>query len=495
MRCSHASVYWKSLCSLDAPVHRALWFCAGILGMLGVATYLPWAEVYLTPPFPARHRGMGTIFALVDHPIWTGAVFIMALVSSVALLAGKFPRLAAGGLLLFFAGIVSAARPLTSSALGVLCVLYAWVLLMPRWQSTRPTRGVSVLGLRVQLVLIYWCGTLFKLYDPAWQEGYPLAGALVSHTWESGFGRWLVLHLGPSSVTIAAKVVTGVELIAPLALLFPWPTIRRAGVLALASFHLGTAILMKLELFPFAMLAMLMVFMDGEWLDSMKGRFRQLCPWLSRFRQGIALLLLGATLALATAQAFLPRLGLADIGRPIIRLLRPLNDTARFDQRWAMFTTSTPKPSESRARAKKTYRTTRLLVKTLDGTLFDPFTGRVSSVETSFREGHRHPAVSRKALSYLQKQKGRWRDSHLRSMARWSVQRTRASGRVPVSILVYRFHIPVDFHRAIREQFEETEAIARLWVRIDMDAEGSGLGALTYFGEREAAAIRVQIEG
>jgi hypothetical protein len=54
-----------SLVVLDAEVFRVLCVLAGAVGMVAVAVYLPWAEVFLSPPYPSRHRGLGSLFALV----------------------------------------------------------------------------------------------------------------------------------------------------------------------------------------------------------------------------------------------------------------------------------------------------------------------------------------------------------------------------------------------------------------------------------------------
>ncbi len=426
--------------------------------------------------------------------MWTYLVFGFATVAALGLISGRWPRVSALVLLLFVAGLVSVARPLTSGATGVLCFLYFWIALMPLVGSADSLRGFAVLGLRLQVVLVYLCGVTFKLFDPSWQAGYPLAGALVGHTWESELGRWFAMTMPPSLLLTAGKVVTGVELVGPLVLVLPVTILRRSAIVLLTGFHLGTALLMKLEVFPWAMVAILAVYWDRE----MVAWVRRLCGWVwswrGKFREGVAVVMIVLSIVVALGQVVLPRIGLRTKGQWIVNSVKPLNDTSRYNQHWTMFTTNSVTPSPDRGNSVKTYRTTRLLVKTASGDLFDPFTGKMSSVGTTLRLGHEHPAVSRKALSYLQKQSGHWRERQIRAFARWAAGKAVEGGHVPSVVFVYRYQIPVDLSQPLGPQYEETRAIARLWVRVDLQDEGEAFGKIEIFGAREASPISVRLK-
>lgn len=482
------------LCLLDFDAYRLLCVFAGISGVFAVGHYLPWADPFLSPPFPARHRGLGTVFALIEHPAWTLVVFVVATIAALGLILGRWPRVASWILLLFIAGIVSAARPLTSSAAGVLCLIYFWIGMMPpAARADGALRGMAVLGLRVQIVLVYLCGVVFKLFDPAWQEGLPLVGALVGHTWESGLGRWVALESPPWLLAAMGRVVPAAEFVGGLALLVPLPWVRRAGVFLLILFHLGTAFLMTLELFPLAMVTGLAVFWDSSMVAGLRRVGHRVWAWRAKFRESVAGGMMILSLAVALGQVLFPRVGLGGAGERIVQFVRPLNSTARYDQRWTMFTTSGLTPSPERGQPKKTYRTTRLLVKTKGGELFDPFLGSVSSVEAALRRGNEHSAVSRKALSYLQKQRGQWRERQIRAFGDWALSKAIAAGYSPVAVYIYRYQIPVDLSQPLQAQFREKKAVARLWVRAEVNESDGKIAKIAIFGTRESAPLRVRL--
>jgi len=252
---SQRNVWFRSLSTIDPKVFRLLAASAGVVGIFAVLNVLPFVNPFLVPPYPTQYTGSWNFFALVEHPVWTWAVLLAACVASIALIRGIRTRCSALVLLLFMSGVISSARPLTNSGSSVFCLLMLFLALMPEVRDDGSRRGIAVLGLRLQVFLIYFCGTFFKLADPAWQQGFPLAGTLIGFSWSSHLGVWLSQVFPVSVLNVFGQMVLGVEAIAPLAFLlgFRFALVRRAGVVLLSLMHVGTAMLMTLEVFPWVM--------------------------------------------------------------------------------------------------------------------------------------------------------------------------------------------------------------------------------------------------
>lgn len=460
----HTCGWFRERSTIERGPYRLLCAAAGVVGILAVASFLPFFDPFFVPPFPTQYHRSWNIFALVPHPVWAAILFLGAFLAGVGLLVGRYQRRCALVLLLFMSGVIASARPLTSSSASVFCLLMVFLALMPDENDKGVRRGWAVFGLRLQVFLIYICGILFKLADPAWLHGYPLSGVLMGFTWSSHLGIGLSQTIPASFLNILGQAVTGVELVAPLAMFFGFrfPLVRRAGVTLLILLHTGMALLMTLELFPWVMITTLLVYWDEGMTKSCTALCKKVCAvgW-PRIRETASLLIVALIILTALGQTFLPATGVR-VGWIDGAIAIPRRQF-RFDQHWGMFThTSFEIDKESRARPDKSYSATRLFVRTIDGELWDPFTGRPTTIKDGLLNGASHLHSSRKAISYIYKSKGSWQRRSLRAMAQWATDQARRAGLAPEAVLVYRYAIPLDFSKSL--EFKNIDTVrARIW--------------------------------
>jgi hypothetical protein len=103
-----------------------------------------------------------------------------------------------------------------------------------------------------QLLICYMVAGLSKLRQPAWRSGAELKGVLAHAIWGA---PWAAALLRPRPVAQAASWVLMLgEALFPLALLLPEPWLI-AALAAMLGFHIATALVMRLSLFPWAFAA------------------------------------------------------------------------------------------------------------------------------------------------------------------------------------------------------------------------------------------------
>jgi hypothetical protein len=103
-----------------------------------------------------------------------------------------------------------------------------------------------------QLLICYMVAGVSKLRQAHWRSGAELAGVMAHPIWGA---PWAAAVLRPGPVALAASWALMVsEALFPLALLAPepWLTIALA---VMFSFHVATALIMRLTLFPWAFVA------------------------------------------------------------------------------------------------------------------------------------------------------------------------------------------------------------------------------------------------
>lgn len=466
--------WWRDVSRIDAPVSRLLTACAGGSLLLCLRTYLPFYDPYFLPPFPAAETRAWNFFALIEHSAWSAAVFLLGGLAGGGLILGRRPRVCAALGLLVTSGIAVAGRPLISTSLTVMSLLLLYLALFPARTPGRDAGGLAVFGLRLQVMLIYLCGSLFKLADPAWLLGYPLGGALRDGNWSSALGEALARSLPQATLNLAGQLVLGMELVLPLAafVLFRCRPVRLAAALLMMALHTGMALCMTLEFFPFVMIALWTSYLDRGLLASVASAGRKWCHRCgARLREGAALLLILLTLYACLGQVFLPALGHE---RDFVdRQLRPINRQIRFNQHWGMFTHASFRMSEDRADPRRNHVCHRLLVRGEDGSLWDPFRGKASSVRLAYSEGSGHLHAGRKGLSYSVKTGGGSRDRALRTLARWAIDRARQGGLAPQAVMIYRYTTTLDYAASTGNRTPQ-RITARLWYRLDTDSPGEG---------------------
>ena len=384
-------------------------------------------------------------------------------------------------MVLFTSATVVTARPLTSGSAAVSVLFFAFLALIPGGKAG----SLAVFGLRLQVFLIYFCGILYKLADPAWNLGYPLAGTLLGGSWSSAFGEWVGAVLPGGAQNFLGQITLFVEAVMPFLFFFGFRHLwlRRTAMLVMVGLHVGTALLMSLEVFPWVMVAVLLAFWDDELTEKLRIWWEKV-PNLSaeRWREVAAGLLVALIVFAASVQTLLPALGVkSELGKGF---LSTANKQARFGQHWGMFTHSKFNLGESRKKPRKTYRTTRLLVRVEGGGYWDPLTGRESSVARVFSDGVYHADSMRKAVEYSYKAKGRWQRRVLDSLAVWALDQALAAGQTPTHIMTYRYARALDFSKADPEG--GMNVIGRMWDRYPVVNGALGAGERIETGSTKA---------
>ena len=484
--------HWvNALASLDESGWRLLSRAAGVVGILAILNYLPYLDPYLYPPYPALYTGTYSVFSFVPHPVWTWICFLSAGWAAWQLLRLRYQRVAPLVLLLWMSGIITAARPLTSSSSSVFCLLMIFLILMPT-ESHNIRKGWAVAGMRIQLVLIYLCGVLFKMADPAWQLGYPLTGVFQGHNWSSGLGAWIGEVFPVWVMNLGGQLVSGLELLAPIGLVIGLmiPLLRKVCLGLLLLLHFGMALCMSLEIFPWVMMAFLLVYADRSWERYLTQFWDKMKVFGSRLREPMTAVFVGLIVLLASTQAFLPSFGIEIFGPE--KFISPAKEHIRFDQHWGMFThTSFDLDKEPRADSEKNYYTYRLMLRLEDDSLWDPFLGRSTSVKHALENGPEHPDSFRKALSYSMKKKGLWQERSLKVLARWVLQQARGAGQPISEVVIYRYHLPLNFGEDKSEGDSSSSVAARLRFRILV--QDLRLGEMDIISPRSVKAVRFKL--
>jgi predicted DCC family thiol-disulfide oxidoreductase YuxK len=145
----------------------------------------------------------------------------------------------------------------------------------------RPAVSLAVLGILLQLGVIYWFNFVHKS-GPTWRNGSAVHYVLWQERIVTHLGLWVRTHL-PFAVTKALTLGTLVtESAAPFLILTPifWRWTRPLAAVALAGLHIGIALLVNLGIFSGAMLCFFPLLLDtSTWrlmgrLVPMRGRRR-----------------------------------------------------------------------------------------------------------------------------------------------------------------------------------------------------------------------------
>ena len=142
----------------------------------------------------------------------------------------------------------------------------AWSLDARTAPRSRGPGGVLQL-LRAQLVLVYLTAGVSKLSGPSWWNGTALSLAAANPAisrFELGVGPWAQLL---TWITPEFEILVAIALCVPIA--------RRIAVVLALAFHLGTAIIFKVELFPVIMGAWCLTFVPEIFVPDLQ-RYRRM---------------------------------------------------------------------------------------------------------------------------------------------------------------------------------------------------------------------------
>jgi len=131
--------------------------------------------------------------------------------------------------------------------------------------DNRPMVSLAVLGVFLQLAVIYWFNFVHKS-GPTWKQGDAVHYVLWQERIVTPLGLWVRTHLGPWFPRLLTRATLIVESSAPFLILTPviWRWTRPLAVVSLAGLHIGIALLVNLGIFSGAMLAYFPLLLDTE---------------------------------------------------------------------------------------------------------------------------------------------------------------------------------------------------------------------------------------
>jgi hypothetical protein len=293
--------------TVPVPAERLAALRIGVAALLFVDIalfYLPASHVYFgrdsladsaTFAVAREAKGYWSAFAGIDEPVVLHCACLAWLASAVFLLVGCWPRSSAA-----FAWLLAVSfhhlNPAIHNGGDVIRIIALFYLMLSPcgavWAVTPisgcPPRGPVVIApwplrlLFVQLTVVYFFNGVYKLLGPEWRAGdalhYVLADPSLSRF------SYAELPLPYWGVTLLAWTVMGWELAFPILILRPWP--RRIGLALGVAFHLGIALLLELNMFPFYMLCLYLPLLPWEGLSKWPS-LGNLASWIA-FRQRAA---------------------------------------------------------------------------------------------------------------------------------------------------------------------------------------------------------------
>lgn len=148
--------------------------------------------------------------------------------------------------------------------------------------------SIAVAALLLQITFVYYFTAMLKAH-PIWiSEGSAMFYALSLKGFSTHAGRMLLAY--PGLLRVGTFTVMAIELLGPLVSFLPFATqkVRPFAALVMIGFHMGTAVFMKVGLFPYIASAAWLVFLLTPWAwGKIPHRLRAavagfVTPWLER---------------------------------------------------------------------------------------------------------------------------------------------------------------------------------------------------------------------
>ncbi|MFT4549481.1 MAG: hypothetical protein ACI9MB_003455 [Verrucomicrobiales bacterium] len=221
-----------------------------------------------------------SVFSVVDSSLGVSICFLIAAAALVCLGLGVSPRVAAIVVFVWHISFTYRAVPGTAGWDHVLRAYSFLVMVSPLGNCWRlgcwraipamvSNYGISLM--RLQVLVIYWQATWFKLCDKYWQDGEFLSYFLMSM-----FARWPSSKIaGWHDFLIPVTYLTMlIELAIPVLLMIP--KTRKVGFIIGFSFHLMIVVVAKnLFLFSLTMWMTYVAFVTPGVLDRLEWRVRR----------------------------------------------------------------------------------------------------------------------------------------------------------------------------------------------------------------------------
>jgi hypothetical protein len=284
-----------------------------------------------------------------DTLVFQAALFLLTAGCAAAFLVGWNTRLATAGCWLLLLSLHYRNTLVLNGSDHLLRILLFWGIALPfgsfasidrRLGRARPVDALSrvvMLIYAAQVVLVYVSSGIHKWSEPAWQQGDGLYYALAADQYATRLGQFLTGY--PDAVRPFNFIAMGVELLLPWLVFSPWggARLRTLLVVFFAGFHLITALLLDVGLFPLIAIAAWIGLLPDAFWDRVAASARTTGPAPARssrvLRGGVLLYLLLAAWVLYWNAAGWGRLGLPAMPDSI----QPIPTLLGLRQRWDMF--------------------------------------------------------------------------------------------------------------------------------------------------------------
>jgi hypothetical protein len=107
---------------------------------------------------------------------------------------------------------------------------------------------------------------------PSWQDGTALYYALRQNPWVTDLGAWIGQNIPAADLRTASFAYRAIEIFLGVLVLVPIAAARRASIVLLAAFHLGSRLLWNHGLYEWAMLGVLPLFVSSRDWDALEAR-------------------------------------------------------------------------------------------------------------------------------------------------------------------------------------------------------------------------------
>jgi hypothetical protein len=407
--------WWESQLTIPTAGITAFRVAVGI-GILITLVHL-WngAESFLFPERAHFHlRDHLSLFDLLPSVGWVKGMLLLGMLTAAALCVKDRPKWRAFFLVLLNLAIYAKVPGFLTGGDTLITILLVWFLFLPP-PSKEGYRSIVCVGMKWQVVAVYLSSMLSKLKDSYWLMGDTVGLNLACFMWETRLGRWCGYHV-PAGVH---RLATHFTLLAEGSLLLAYflplgqPYVRRAGIVLLVLFHVGTGLTMQLGAFPVYMIGLLLMLLDGGAWAALAARVRLSAwrlPWNPglyarrsadapssekwfRFQQSRFLQSARALFLLFLFSAFAVELWNEVVGSRQSRLWvhtpwrRPMASWIGYNQNWSMFTLSDTQRSREDKKKRTLWTSVPVvLVRFADGTLWEPAANRPVRTEADWAQ-------------------------------------------------------------------------------------------------------------
>jgi len=295
------------------------------------------------------HRGGGgwplSAFLLGESARWQGGVLAVLSASSLALMIGWQPRIAAGIAWLCLTAFQLRNPYVQFGADAFLRLMTMFAFLLPLrgngWLGVRllqpaSDRSAAAMALRLQVATVFLVAGWVKLVSPEWQRGVGVQHAFDYAFLAQPLAVWLreypAVGFALTHATTFLEVVGALMLLAPCAV----PRLRSLGILSMMVMCVGFSAGLRVGLFPVVGIVALSALLPGAFWDLIGVRHSiesapRVSPIRRFFRGGVACAI--------AAYIVVWNVGLLrDAQFQAPRWMQGYADLLQLQQRWGMFT-------------------------------------------------------------------------------------------------------------------------------------------------------------